>query len=280
MRLETEEKSRAKFRNILNDLCREDALKSEEDHAKFVKEFKTLYLDDSGEEKFRHYYSDVYAILNEIGYLSDTGVSKEALGQNIQNLKNYVCSLEEQGAEYVKLSDKINKLYDHISLDIARMNFSIREIKERAAKADVVEVTKRINSLNKMVSENEDKIRNQQREAIAILGIFAAVVLAFTGGIAFSSSVLENINAVSPYRIILIALIIGLVLINAIFGLCYYIGLLVNDTGRIKPLLISNAIICILIALTFVGWKTGVVEKRDAQIENTGVKIVTPIQTE
>ena len=41
----------------------------------------------------------------------------------------------------------------------------------------------------------------QQREYISILGIFAAVVLAFTGGIAFSTSVLKNINTVSVYRI-------------------------------------------------------------------------------
>ena len=74
----------------------------------------------------------------------------------------------------------------------------------------------------------ETELGKQQREYISILGIFAAVVLAFIGGIAFSTSVLNNINTASVYRILVVSLIIGLVLINILFGLFYYVDRLVN----------------------------------------------------
>ncbi len=62
-----------------------------------------------------------------------------------------------------------------------------------------------------------------QKEYITILGIFASIVLAFTGGIVFSSSVLENIHKSSIYRISIIAFIIGLVFFNLIWLLMDFI---------------------------------------------------------
>ena len=46
----------------------------------------------------------------------------------------------------------------------------------------------------------QEKQRDMQKEYITILGIFASIVLAFTGGMAFSSSILENIDKSSVYR--------------------------------------------------------------------------------
>jgi SNF family Na+-dependent transporter len=83
------------------------------------------------------------------------------------------------------------------------------------------------------------KLSSQQREYVAILGIFAAVVLAFTGGLAFSSSVLTNIDKVSTGKLMMIALTIGVVLISLLFGLFNYIEKLVNislSPKNIKPL--------------------------------------------
>ncbi len=62
-----------------------------------------------------------------------------------------------------------------------------------------------------------------QKEYISILGIFAAIVLAFTGGIVFSGSVLENIDKSSIYRITLITFIIGLVFFDLIWLLIDFI---------------------------------------------------------
>ena len=112
----------------------------------------------------------------------------------------------------------------------------------------------------------ETELGKQQREYISILGIFAAVVLAFTGGIAFSTSVLKNINTVSVYRITAVSLII-----NVLFGLFYYVDRLVNglqENGKkLKPLLFSNVILFLLLSVVVIAWYYGWVEQRDTKIK-------------
>ena len=51
--------------------------------------------------------------------------------------------------------------------------------------------------MTRRIEETNAHSKDVQKEYIAILGIFAAVVLAFTGGIAFTTSVLQNIHMVS-----------------------------------------------------------------------------------
>ena len=65
--------------------------------------------------------------------------------------------------------------------------------------------------------ESKNNQAMMQSEYITILGIFASIVLAFTGGMTFSTSVLENISSSSIYRIIVISLILGLILFNVIW---------------------------------------------------------------
>ncbi len=64
---------------------------------------------------------------------------------------------------------------------------------------------KTIDDLKQLSGKVQERQEDMQKEYITILGIFAAIVLAFTGGIVFSSSVLENIDKPSIYRISLMA---------------------------------------------------------------------------
>ena len=57
----------------------------------------------------------------------------------------------------------------------------------------------------------EDHFKGMEKEYISILGIFASIVLAFVGGLTFSTSVLANIDKASIYRLVIIACIIGIV---------------------------------------------------------------------
>lgn len=70
---------------------------------------------------------------------------------------------------------------------------------------------------NTLSNDIQSGQRRMQNEYITILGIFAAIVLAFTGGMTFSSSVLENIHKSSIYRIVFITLIIGCILFNLVW---------------------------------------------------------------
>ena len=96
------------------------------------------------------------------------------------------------------------------------------------------------------------------------------MVLAFTAGIAFSTSVLENISGVSIYRMAGITLLIGIVLTNILFGLFYYIDRLVNGRKdrRITPLWLANGIFILLLIMTLIAWAIGLVEIRNNRIED------------
>ena len=52
---------------------------------------------------------------------------------------------------------------------------------------------------------------------------FASIVLAFTAGMGFSSSVLENFHLASPYRIMAVIVGLGLVITNLLGILLLYI---------------------------------------------------------
>ena len=77
------------------------------------------------------------------------------------------------------------------------------------------------------------KAENSEKEYIAILGIFSAVALTFTGGMSFAGSALQNIENSDPYKIAFIVLLVGVVLINALFGMFYYIDKLVHKKPKL-----------------------------------------------
>ena len=97
-------------------------------------------------------------------------------------------------------------------------------------------------------------MRGVQKEYITILGIFSSVVLAFVGGITFSSSVLQNIDAVSIYRLLMIIDLLAMVLINSIYILIKFI-MHINNKGEplfgIKKVNIAMGIIAFVIIIAW-----------------------------
>ena len=108
-----------------------------------------------------------------------------------------------------ELSKKIQKLYDHIILDVARINY-VKAIDNRYMKSrkelnvSLNDTVEKLDSTKEELDEYEEKVDNAQKESITILGIFSAVILAFIGGMTFTSSVLSNINSVSIYRLLIL----------------------------------------------------------------------------
>lgn len=86
-------------------------------------------------------------------------------------------------------------------------------------------------TLSKRIYEKENQIDRMQREYIAILGIFAAVVIAMNGSIVFTSS---SINAIAGQNILYLAFIISIVgafLFNALFALFTFVYRMVRQNG-------------------------------------------------
>ena len=62
------------------------------------------------------------------------------------------------------------------------------------------------------VEESHKEIKGIQKEYITILGIFAAIMLAFVGAFTFSTSVLNNLGKADTLELVAVAIVIGLVL--------------------------------------------------------------------
>lgn len=288
MDITNDEKQRKDFCDILRSLAySEDSLKDKSERSKMYQRLENLYYSPSKETQFRHYYSDIFSVLTQIQ--EDEKGDIEVLGQNLRLIREgYQSVNKDKNGDFIDISDSIRKLYDHVNLDIARLNYS--EGADR--KVSGVESKDKLQSqLNKIKDDIEktqrvqkdakEKLDKSQKDYITILGIFAAIVITFVGGIAFSTSVLENIHKSSSYRIIIISLIIGIVLINVLYGLFYYIDRLINSNSerKIKPLIITNIIMVIILAVTICMWSCGVVEKRNIKISKlksaTSVSITT-----
>lgn len=244
MRILNEQEKREALNDVLIDLSKSQAiLKEASDRASFFMRLEDIYYNYNGKENFRHYYSDIFSTLTLIDGDSSIG-SLDVLAQNIQTIKNgYIPKNSDADGNIIDISKEIIKLYDHTNLDIARINYTKTmtnetmselaknrllvvnlEQKVRESEDALKEISnKTIDDLKRLSGQVQERQENMQKEYITILGIFAAIVLAFTGGIVFSSSVLENIDKSSIYRISLMAFIIGLVFFNLIWILIDFI---------------------------------------------------------
>lgn len=287
MDLSKETQQRKEFCDILFDLAKsQDYLQDAYNRSNMYKRLEALYDAEPPEKKFRHFYTDIFSVLTQIQQNSDLG-DINILGQNLDVIRNGYKPQNKtaDGKRTIDVSDAIKKLYDHVNLDIARITYSDAADRRISGESSLENLQSQINLLQnelqkaqnikndyeiteKKIVDVEAKLDNSQKEYITILGIFAAVVLAFTGGIAFSTSVLNNIAQASVYRTIIVSLIVGLVLINVLFGLFYYINALVNRDKKLLPLIISNIVIIALVIGTIIAWNFGWVENRDERIKS------------
>ena len=199
-------------------------LSSNKDKSEIYLELERIYAEDREVEDFRHFYSDIFAVLSMIDKDTSLG-NMEILSQNMDIIRQGYRPMNN-GADGnpVNIEKQINKIYDHINLEIARMNyFKETEMRTEIELQRVSETLIEVESNVKHMEETIDMADEMQKQYITILGIFASIVLAFTGGIAFSTSVLENIANASIYRTILIAVVLAFVLTNIIYILTRFI---------------------------------------------------------
>ena len=166
---------RKNFRYILFELAKVDRENDEE----IIKGLKELYRTADDRESFRHFYSDIALFVAQY---------PEHATKALANLEAIRFSPHFQP----ETKKQINKLYDHISLEVARIRY-LDEIKKNLKKS--------ISLLEKFQDECEDlkrKIQNTQREHVGVLGIFVSIVLAFTGFLSFNKNMfdklIKNIN--------------------------------------------------------------------------------------
>lgn len=272
-----EELQRKEFRDILFELAsNQEVLRDKGVRAKTYSRLEALYWAEKTEKPFRHFYSDIFSVLTVIRKNTDLG-DIHVLGQNLSMIREkYIPGTNtDSTGRKIDISDSIRKLYDHVSLDIARITYSEEGDRKTSGEETILDVQSRINVIEPKIEEAieiqknlSEELGKQQREYIAILGIFASIVLTFIGGIVFSTSVLQNIGAVSVYRLAAITLLIGIVLSNMLYGLLYYVNHLVYGNKKISSTLIirANYLMLVMLVIVFVAWFVGIVERRNMRL--------------
>lgn len=267
------------------------SVNSEDDCEKICKELDKIYLDCNGDvdQNFRHEYASVSGKIRELNEYCEDGIQPyqiEYLLDNINNVYDYAASHHKP---YIK---NLFKLKDHIGLEAGRialveqLRWEITNSKESVAKQlnDLQELANSIGEqinksrqlindlenqskhskeelecLNTMSSDVANKMEDVHRDSITVLGIFASIVLSFTAGIGFSSSVLENFHQGSPYRVMAVIIGLGTIILNMISILLLYIDKIrtveQKKIGYPRFLILVDVAAGILLILDFVAFK-------------------------
>ena len=192
----------------------------------YIQQFNNIYTDD-----FRHEYSTITGVLFSVKDIEGRDVLTEKIKYIEDRIKN----------EKIKI--KMDKLWDHINLENIRLaelnkisieaNRAARNSLRKYSKLEkeYIEAQGKWNEINKSAEKAlnnlesvEKKINDSTAQSITILGIFAGIVMAFTGGLSFIASSLQNINAISKYRLVFVIILLAAAIFNVIFMLIYVIG--------------------------------------------------------
>lgn len=90
---------------------------------------------------------------------------------------------------------------------------------------ELKEANKNLEESNKKMEEANKKADGIQTQLITILGIFAAIIVTFSGGVTLLGSSIMSINNAKHYEsVVMIAIICGMVVFNTIFLMMYYVS--------------------------------------------------------
>ncbi|GHP76395.1 hypothetical protein VN0240_06140 [Helicobacter pylori] len=241
MEIKEEDKDK-KLEKIIVLLCEEGDLSSQKDQ--IIKDLKEIY---KGE--YKHKYSKITTII-----LNSTRDKEQAfmmLTQNIKTLKEI-----QDNKEVESIKPKLEKLYDHMNLECIRL----QDFDEKMSRVKDVSI-KLEDELNKNYKKLSEELNKQQTQYITILGIFASIVLTFVGGLAFSTSVLSNIDKANAYRLVFVMAFIALFFGNILYLLFSFLSKISLSEEKKdkqenffkKPIFWFNLMVIILFVIGFVG---------------------------
>ncbi len=227
-----------KLKRFIYELSKEMLSGNEDQIKQFLNRLVGIYADN-----FKHIYSDFFPVLLKI-YEEDNEYNIDYLSNNLDMLGTYLEGEYSNGhSEYLGIYGQFTKLCDHLNLQIGQFNYILSKetsntrlqeasrnleesnvtIKESLIKLD--ESYNKLEESNKRLEESNKKADAIQTEVIAILGIFAAIIIAFSGGLTLlGNSIISICNAKHYESVIMIAIICGMIMFNTIFLMMYFVS--------------------------------------------------------
>lgn len=195
---------------------------------------------------YRHLYSEIFAAIALIdGSCNETGKDISYIAQNIKLVYEHC----ERSYKKISIEDefvsKVRKLYDHINLDYARIEYvkAIRDnnnkeiyaLREKfdSSRENLEELQKQIeqsktelqkeiqNATEDFSKTTENRIGKLQKDYVAILGIFASVVITFIAGISLANSALSALKDGNEnfYTLSFLVILVAMFMFNALKAL-------------------------------------------------------------
>lgn len=174
---------------------------------------------------FRHSYSEFFPLIVEISR-DDNSYSVDYLSNNLEALQTLVeQDFTTETKQFESLYEPLSKLSDHINLEIGRFShYSVSEQHVADLEAKNTELRSEIERATNELLDAKEKISTVQTELIAVLSIFAAIVLAFSGSSSYFSSALSGMRDTNFFKMVAIVLLCGFCIFNLIFAMMYVVG--------------------------------------------------------
>ena len=168
---------------------------------------------------YRQMYSELYPILLKI-YHGPEG-DLDMLVSNLENLRSFVGEdykqAEGKRAYSPYLYGRILKLSDHINLEYQRLMESDEVRKE------ISRMSTERRKLENKTRKAMKKAKNLQLEVISILAIFAAIVIAFAGGLNMLGGALSGIAQAETLDLLSVLSLCGIILFNTVSFLMHVV---------------------------------------------------------
>ena len=177
-----------------------------------------------------------------------------------ERLSSFEKSITFANGLHSESSKKIEENYSELESLIKNAETSVNEINlQLNGSDDKVGLFEKVSSTETSL----DKLRyDAVSSMVTILGIFAAIVLTFSGVFSISSSIFEGMGKVSIYRLIGVSTILGLISFNLLY---YMISVLLNKSVKNNkdsksrcgylPIWISNIVLLVIFLLNLFAWK-------------------------
>ena len=209
------------------------------------KEFENAILDND-EDNIRRISDEYFQKFKEfylrVGRHRYSNISKhleaqipDAREHLLKGIKYIVESAQKNGydkdledCDCADCYEKINKLYDHIELEVARYSslyqIKLLEDKQKERNKTFIESEERI---KKSVDIAEDKVKKLSEQVISILGIFAGIIVTFSFATTVVGDTIINMAKGDLMHLCFVISLLGLVFINVI-------GLLMSFVGKLS----------------------------------------------
>ena len=218
MLIEESRRRHSELKNYLYEMA--TSCKDDGEIREIAIRLKGLYSDG-----FRHNYSEFFAIIVEMAK-DENEYSLDYLSNNLEAARVLVEQDYVNGEkEFKGLYRPLSKLSDHINLEIARYSYSSiheQRVRDLEKKNQTLQIS--LNEATKKLGDAQSSISSVQTELIAVLSIFAAIVLTFSGSMSILGNALSGVQNISSLKLVFFVLLCGFVVCNIIFMMMYLVS--------------------------------------------------------